>query len=212
METFTALLDAIVERLEDHWIKILTGMAFMAVGWFFGKRRAQKNWEKKEFLDRLNVSLTRITDGTLQIRTLLEKSAADIFLNSVAVGGVMAAAQKTTPEDPILPLPKDDYWYYLNSVLNEIAEHFATGQIRRDLGQNVECGRYLITLTNECDGAVRTRKVRAMVVRRELLENLPEEDPKFESPNHKTRWKTLKQISESWKNDPHRFIDVEICI
>lgn len=207
-----AVLDAIIERMEDHWIKILTGMAFMAVGWFFGKRRAQKNWEKKEFFDRLNVSLTRITDGTLQIRTLLEKSAAEVFLNSVAVTGVIAAAQKTTSEDPILPLPKGDYWYYLNSVLNEIAEHFAAGQIRRDMGRDVDCGRYLITLTNECDGEVRTRKVRALVVRKELLENLPEEAPQFESPNHETRWKTLKQIAAFWKTEPHRFIDVEICI
>lgn len=212
MEVFTQVLDAIVERLDDNWIKVLTGAAFMAVGWYFGKRRAQKSWEHKEFFDRLNVSLTRITDGTLQIRTLLEKSSIDVFLNSVAVKNVLAAAQETTPEDPILPLPKDDYWYYLNSVLNEIAERFAPGQIKRDLGQAVDCGTYLVTLTNECDGEIRTRKIRAMVVRKELLEGLPEEMPKLESPHHERRWTTLQQLAAAWQKEPHKFLRVEICI
>lgn len=209
---FAQIIEVVTERLEENWIKIVSGMAFMAIGWFFGRRRAQKAWAKKEFLDRLNVSLTRISDDMLQIRTLLEKSSIDIFLNSVAVTKVIDAAGQTTSEDPILPLPKEDYWYYLNAILNEVAEHFAAGQIKRDLGLPVHCGRYLITLTNECDGAIRTRKVRAMVVQKELLENLPEEMPRLESPNHKTRWKTMQQLAKSWKQEPHRFVNVEICV
>ena len=55
----------------------------------------------------------------LLIRTLLEKSCEEIFLNKVAVETIVAAARKTTERNPLLPLPKEDYWYYLNAVLNE---------------------------------------------------------------------------------------------
>ena len=212
MDTLTQVFEALSDKLDDHWVKIVTGFVIMAIGWFLGRRRAAKAWEKKEFLDRLNVSLSHVSDETLRIRTLLEKASIEVFLNQLVVEKVMDAAGKTTPEDPILPLPTDDYWYYLNSVLNEVAEHFAAGQIKRDLGKPVDCGNYLITLTNECDGAIRTRKVRALVVRRDLLENLPEEMPKLESPNHKTRWKTLGQLAAAWKKEPHKFLSVEICV
>ena len=163
------LIRALLEQLEDHWVKFVTAALFMGIGWFFGKRRARSEWQRKEFLDRLNVSLTTISEGTLRIRTIIEKSCRDVFLNVVAAEAINAAARKTTEENPILPLPEGDYWYYLNAVLNEIAEKFAAGQIKRDLGLPVETARYLICLTCERAGAMRTQKVRAMMVRRSLL-------------------------------------------
>lgn len=206
------LVDALLERLDEHWAKLASAAGFMAVGWFFGRRRAKSDWQKKEFLHRLNVSLTTIHDGVLRIRTLLEKSCQDVFLNEVAAEAVVAAARKTSAEDPILPLPRDDYWYYLNAVLNEISERFAEGQIGRDLGKPVESARYLICMTCECDGAMRTRKIRAMLTRRSLLDSLPQDAPKFESPQHATRWRTLQQLAQTWRTEPHKFLEVEICM
>lgn len=206
------LIDAIVEHLDDHWAKLVTAAVLMAVGWFFGRRRAKSDWQKKEFLHRLNISLNVIQDGTLRIRTLSEKSCRDVFLNEVAAEAVVAAARQTTAENPILPLTEDDYWHYLNAVLNEISEQFAEGQLRRDQGLPVTVATYLICLTCECDGAMRTRKIRAMVTRQELLDQLPAEPPTFESPKHSTRWRTLQQLSASWKAEPHKFLRVEICL
>lgn len=205
------LIDALLERLDEHWAKLATAAGFMAVGWFIGRRRAKSDWQKKEFLHRLNVSLTSIQDGTLRIRTLLEKSCQDVFLNEVAAEAVVAAARSTSAEDPILPLAKDDYWYYLNAVLNEISEKFAVGQIRRDQGEPVTSARYLVCLTCECDGSMRTRKIRAMLTQRSLLDSLPEVAPKFESPQHSTRWRTLQQLAQTWRTQPHKFLEVEIC-
>ena len=206
------LIETLFEHLEEHWVKFVTAGLFMGVGWFFGKRRARSEWAKKEFLDRLNVSLTSIENGTLRIRTIIEKSCQDVFLNSVAAEAINAAARKTTEENPILPLENEDYWYYLNAVLNEIAEKFAEGQLRRDLGLPVEVGTYLICLTCERAGAVRTQKVRAMLVRKSLLSNLPEKTPGFESPTHSTRWDTLQFLAKSYRTAPHQFLEVELCL
>lgn len=209
MDQFIAALSDFVS---DHWIKFLTGLGIMAAGWVLGRWRSQAQWRKREFFDRLNVSLNTIDNGKLLIRTISEKSCRDVFLNDVAVRMIAAAAQKTTAEDPTLPLPKDDYWYYLNSVLNEVAEQFAEGQLRRDIGQPVQRVRYLICLTCECAGELRTRKVRAMLIQRAVLEKLPETAPTFEASHHGTRWQTLQILARLLTSQPHRFLDVEICL
>ena len=205
-------LKAVQDYLQDHWIKFLTAAAFMAVGWIAGKRRARSEWKRKEFLNRVNISLNVIQDGTLRIRTIIEKTCDDIFLNSAAAADVMAAARRTTPQDAVLPLPQHEYWYYLNSILNEISEKFALGQIARDFGRPVQKEVYLLCLTCECAGEMRTRKIRAMMIRKSVLENLPAEQPKLESPSHITRWETLRQLSATWKTSPYRFLEMEICL
>lgn len=199
MEQAQQLIETVFEQLTEHWVKFVTGAVFMAVGWYFGKRRAMARWQKKEFLDRLNVSLNVLQDGKLRIRTLLEKTCEEVFLNRVAAQNVMETARHTTESDPLLPLPKEDYWYYLNSVLNEVSERFADGQLRRDAGLPVTVTQYLICLTCEQAGAVRTRKVRAMLVQKSVLENMPEEQPELESPTHITRWETLQRMAEQWQ-------------
>ena len=80
------------------------------------------------------------------------------------------------------------------------------------MGQTVACETYLIFLTSECAGSARTRKVRAMLVQKKLLENLPAEPPTFEAESHTTRWKTLQFLSQEAKRAPHKFIEVEICL
>lgn len=200
------------EQIHDHGAKILTGAILMAVGWYFGNRKARHNWRKREFFDRLNISLNTIRDGKLLIRTLVEKRVEDIYLNSAATAEIVQAAQKTTPQDSTLPLPQADYWYYLNPILNELSEQFAVGLLKRDQGAPVTSSRYVIALTSECAGDLRMRKVRAMVVQRTLLEQLPAEPPAFESAHHLTRWETLKQLASEWGQRPWKFIEVELCV
>jgi hypothetical protein len=168
--------------------------------------------KKGEFLDRLNISLNTLVGGKLLIRTLVEKSCRDVFLNKVAAVAISSASRKTTPADPLLPLPAGDYWYYLNSVLNEVAERFAEGAVKRDMGLPVTIERYLICLTSEAAGEIRTRKVRAMVVQKKLLTNLPAEPPKFERPTHSVRWESLKILSAIYAKSPEKFLDIEICV
>jgi len=206
------VIDVLVEHADDHWLKIVTGMVLMAAGWVFGRYRAKTAWKKKKFLDRLNVTLTSIRGGKLRIRTILEKRCEDVFLNSVALARITAAAEKTNADDAIIPLEEEDYWYYLNDVLNEISEKFALGQLQADIGKPVKEARYLLTLTCESDGPLRTRKIRAMLIRKDLLTDLPQKMPGLESKYHITRWNVVRQLAKSYEQTPHRFLEMELCL
>ena len=196
----------------EHGVKVLTAAAFTAAGLLIGRWRAAQSWKKREFFDRLNVSLNSLHGGKLLIRTVLEKTCEEILLNRVAVERLSKLAQQTTKENPIIPIPKEDRWFYLNAVLNELSETFAAGLFKREAGKPHEAVRYLICLTNECDVEVRTRKVRAMVMRKDALLNLPSEPPTLESPNHAIRWKTLQQMQKAYAVDPTNFIEAEIVV
>jgi len=198
--------------LREHWINSLISLSALVFGAWIGKRRAKAEWSKKRFLDRINFSLNSIVDGTLQIRTLVEKNCREVFLNDVAVERVHEAAKRTTAESALLPLDKDERWFMLNAVLNEISEQFADGFVRRDMGLPVQKQNYVICLTYENDGALMTRKIRAMVVRKDLFTHLPADMPKLERPHHATRYNTLRQLATVYQQDPSHFLDVEICI
>ena len=51
-----------------------------------------------------------------------------------------------------------------------------------------------------------------MLVRKSLLTALPEEEPRYESDFHVTRWQTLRQLADQYRKSPHRFIEMEICV
>jgi len=206
------IVEAIEDIISDHWLKILSAIGFSLFGWFVAHWRSSRSWQRREFFERINLSLNSVSDGTLRIRTLSEKPCTEIFLNEFSVRQLSRLTSQTTPEDAILPIPKDDCWYYLNAVLNELSEQFATGLIKREAGMEVVSVRYLICLTNECDGDIRTRKLRALVIRRDLLLNLPEETPAFESPTHSIRWKTLQQLHLRYQKEPWRFLELELVI
>ncbi len=206
------LLTTLRELATEHGLKLLSAAAFTLVGWLFGRWRAARSWKNREFFNRLNVSLNTFHDGKLLIRTVLEKTCEDILLNKVAVERLIKAGQRTTKQDSIIPIPKEDRWFYLNAVLNELSETFAEGLFRREAGKPFEAVRYLICLTNECDGEVRTRKIRAMVIRKDRLLNLPKETPALESPNHTIRWTTLQQLQKAYLADSGNFIEAEIVV
>tara|TARA_R110002096_G_scaffold147671_29_gene307908 strand:- start:1703 stop:2311 length:609 start_codon:yes stop_codon:yes gene_type:complete len=200
-----------IELLKEYWFELTTSLIFLGAGWAIGMHRAKRKWAKREFYDRLNVSLNILRDGKLKIRTLVEKSCEEVFLNAATTQAVTEAARRTNSNDSILDLPIDEYWFYLNSVLNEISEHFAAGYLKRDAGEALLTEKYLVCLTSEEAPEIRQRKVRAMMIRKDVLTQLPAEKPQFESPFHETRWKTLQQISAEYGREPRRFIEVEVC-
>lgn len=204
------MFDAILDYLREDWPKLLT-ILVAAVGSFLAGRGLRRRWKKRDFLHRLNVSLTSIEGGILRIRTLLEMDCEEIFLNASASKEIVKLAKRTTTKDPILPIDKADCWQYLNAVLNEISERFAEGQVRRDMGLPVVSERYVLCLTREAAGTIRTQKLRCLVTKKSLLEKLPEQSPAFEATSHGTRWETLQFLAAEYRRNPHRFIEMEIC-
>ena len=198
--------------VQEHWPKAAAALASLVIGSWWGRRRARREWAQKRFLDRINFSLNILRDGRLQIRTLAEMNCRDVFLNDVAVEQLLACAAKTTADDPVIPIKGDDRWYFLNSVLNEVSERFSTGFLKRDMGLPVTTAPYLVCLTYENSGPLRTRKIRAMIVRKDVLLNLPTDDPQLEMPHHSQRVLTLRAMRASYGRDPSNFLEVEVSL
>jgi hypothetical protein len=195
-------------------VAAITSVASFVVGRYWGRWRAHREWSRKEFLGRVIVSLNIFADGFLKIRTVMEKSLEEVFLNQIAVEKVLEAARKCTPDNPIMPIAKDDRWYLLNFVLNAVAEHFVVGQVRQDAGQPVTVVRYALFLTAELVGDERIRKVRAMLVKQEHLANFPYSDtmPKLENAWHEDRIRTLRRAAELYAREPDNFLMLEVCV
>lgn len=195
-------------------VAAITSTATFFAGRWWGRYKAGRQWERKEFLDRIIVSLNLFADGYLKIRTVLERSIEQVFLNSVAIQKVWTAARATTADNPIMPIPKADRWYLLNFVLNAVAEFFVDGQVKQDAGLPVTKIRYALFLTCELVGDERIRKVRAMLVRQDVLENFPYPDtmPMLENSWHDVRVATLRRAAELFKKEPDNFLTLEICM
>jgi hypothetical protein len=190
-----------------------TAASFVAGKWW-GKRQAQRAWRRKQFLGRVVVSLNCFADGWLKIRTIFERSLEEVFLNPVAVQKVRAASQQTTRDAPLLPFAAEDRWFMLNFVLNAVAEQFSGGLVRYDAGGGPTPVTYLLFLTCEVVGEDRIRKVRAMMLRKEVLEDFPYWDslPKLEQEWHADRIATLRQAAEVYRKEPSHFLPIEVYI
>lgn len=208
------------ELIVDHWVKILAGVGIFLAGRFWGRWKARKSWDRKEFFNYMCVSLNTIYEHdvtgkeTLGIRTILEKPLREVFLNPVAADRFLKHAMSTDEENSIPRIPEQDRWHYLNAVLNEVAEKFATGTIDRDLGLPTASSHYLLFLTREVDGDVRTHKPRAMLVRKDHLlagRFHDAEDPlALERPHHAKRVRTLEEARHLYAEDPSHFLEIEI--
>ncbi len=195
-------------------VAVTTSTVTFFVGRWWGRYKARRQWYAKEFLDRIIVSLNIFTDDSLKIRTVLERSLDEIFLNKLAIEKVWAAARATTIDQPMMPIAKEDRWFLLNFVLNAVAEHFVEGHIRQDAGKPVTTVKYALFLTCELVGDERIRKVRAMLLRHDLLKDFPYQDsiPKLENPWHEDRIKTLRRAAKLYQTEPDHFLLLEVCV
>src|SRR5688572_12482793 len=204
--------ESLKELFDNSIIKALIPVLTLALG-FYGRRLLDWfSWRRKQFLHRVILSLNTFHDGKLLLRTIMEKSLTEVFLNSYAVNVVMSAAQKTTDKDPMLPIPKDEAWHILNSALNAIAEEFHQGVVQRDMGLPVKSERYVFCLTHERADDVKQEKVRMLMIRSDMLANLPREMPALESPHHRLRFETLQKMAVEHAKRPELFAEVEICM
>jgi hypothetical protein len=204
------MIDLGLEMLHGHAYDIVSGVGLLVCGWCFGRWRTSRAWASQAFLSRLHLSLTIIYEGRLLIRTLGERSCIEVFGNAEAARAIANAAQRTSPQDPILALPRETYWSFLNSVVNELSTLCAAGHIAADLGAPVRRGDYVACLTSERTAGVRTRKVRALVVRKDLLLTLPETMPTLAREQDAVRWATLRSLAMAYPRTPWRFVELEL--
>lgn len=187
------------DLIVDHWLKILCGVLLAFGGTILAKWKQRRDYYKREFLQRLNLSLNFIEDGVLRIRTIFEMNLGDVLFNQELVNKVLKAAKE---KDVLLKMDKDTQWLVNNSILNEIAERFAEGQLAHAQGITVSTEPYLFCLTCEKDDDVRIRKLRVMLIHKNMIDRILDPDskmPNFERPYHNVRWDTLRQMAKAWK-------------
>jgi hypothetical protein len=80
------------------------------------------------------------------------------------------------------------------------------------MGLPVKAERYVFCLTHERADDVKQEKIRLLMIRSNVLSNLPKEMPALESPHHRLRFETLHQMAEARKTKPELFAEVEICM
>ena len=205
----------LVSFVQQHWPEALVSFISLILGGLLGRWRAWKRFSKRAFYDRITVSLNYVEDGKFKIRTLLERSAIEIYRNAEMSRTVVEACRKKG-QGPLLDLPEKDYWYYLNPVLNAISERFAEGYVRREAGAGGTEQTYLLFLTCENDEgvAVRQRKIRAMLIRRSVLLSTVDVTPEFRNEFQKARWESLRKVRQELATcpDTKRIRTVSICV
>lgn len=217
MEWLEKLWQTTNQLILDHWIKFLvtTGIFLLTTSW--GIVRAWHALRNRTFYRRFHFSLNLIENGKLLIRTLDEEDAGRVLLdNSSAIDGVINAAKKTTEGNPFLELEPGLQWLALNSALNELSRIVpCQGLFYRDWGHPVETHTYVLGLTCEKDKDVRMRKVRLMIIREKLLQQIGDPKctmPAVEQESHTVRWRTLKTMAQLYAKQPKLFMKFEVSL
>ena len=84
------------------------------------------------------------------MRTLLEKPADQVWLNEYGVRKVLAAAQRTTADQPFVLLADPRDMDFANrAVLNRLSERFAPAYLAAALGRPVRAETFRFAITCE---------------------------------------------------------------
>lgn len=208
-----------LDFLKDYWELVLLVATWLFLGYLALRKR--RDWSRKRFVQQVNFSLNYVEDGTLMLRTLLEASALDVWLNDYGVGLVKNAAAKTTVDQPFLRLSnRSDMAYVKRAVLNVLSERFSEVFIAKAVGRPVETAMFTYGLTWEVYGGIRTQKLRVIIMRTDDLNAMFEgsggHDLKVVRESHRDRLTTLEimyRLSKSKKQSRRAMIgQVELGI
>jgi hypothetical protein len=106
---------------------------------------------------------------------------------------------------------EDDYRATYAPLISLISEKCTNDDsIDLAIGRPMQEYRFVIALTFEQLGSRRARHLRAMVVWEPMLLQLPEEMPRVDFEEHKTRYRTLLAIAREYRAHPERFGVVKV--
>ncbi len=193
-----------VDLLLDHWELALLVATWSVIGILAAKRRY--DWQQRRFAQQVNFSLNTLIDEggarMLLLRTLLEESAQQVWINDYGVRRVLKAARRTTVDRPFLQIADArDRDMVMVAVLNVLSERFSDAFVARALGIPTRTDTFLFGLTWERYGEMKNQKLRVMVIKRSDLQSMfdnqtdaREIDVAEES--HRPRIRTLRRMDE----------------
>jgi hypothetical protein len=106
---------------------------------------------------------------------------------------------------------EDDYRATYAPLISLISERCTNDDsLDLALGRPMDEFRFVIALTFEQLNSRRARHLRAMVMWEKALLELPEEMPRVDAEEHKTRYRTLLAIARQYRATPERFGVVKV--
>ena len=111
-----------------------------------------------------------------------------------------------------VPMIRDDDYRATYSPLISLISEKCSNSDSMDLalGRPMDEHRFVIALTFEQLDRRRARHLRAMVMYEPMLLNLPDELPRVDYEEHKTRYRTLLSIAKQYRENPERFGVVKV--
>jgi hypothetical protein len=111
-----------------------------------------------------------------------------------------------------VPLIREDDYRATYAPLISLISERCTNDDSLDLalGRPMDEFRFVIALTFEQLNSRRARHLRAMVMWEDALRTLPEEMPRVDSEEHRTRYRTLLAIARQYREHPERFGIVKV--
>ncbi len=200
------MLEAVSIFLQNFGALLAILFSWLMVGWVYFSKRAA--WRNKRFIRQINFSLNMLTgDNELQMRTLIETVAEEVWQNDVAVETVLRAAERTTVAQPFMSLPDDkDMAFILRAVLNKLSDKYSETFIAASLGRQVWTRKYVFGLTCEKYGDTPTEKIRVMLVPESYLGLFlhPKENNIWvDVATHRVRLSTLQKMAAIYSSsDP----------
>jgi hypothetical protein len=108
-------------------------------------------------------------------------------------------------------MPEDDYKATYGPLISLISEKCANDNaIDLALGRPMDEHRFVVALTFEKLHNRRARHLRGMVMWEQALLNLPEQCPRVDFEEHRTRFQTLQAIARQYRSNPERFGIVKV--
>jgi hypothetical protein len=193
------------EALRPYWSTLALLATWAGIGFVYLRRRSQ--WRRKQFLTQVNFSLNYVKDGTLAMRTLLERPASQVWPNEHGVRMVLAAAQKATVDEPFIVLRQAKDMDFANrAVLNVLSERFADTFLAASLGVPVRAATYCFAITCEKYEEIRTLKLRVLLIEEQMLLELfgPRDGAaglKIVSQIYRARLQTLRALYRMYVRD-----------
>lgn len=173
--------------------------------------RRRYEWRNSRFAQQVSFSLNTLVDRNgskvLLIRTLLEDTAANVWLNEFGISKVVRAAGNTTLDNPFIEIEDQrDRDIVMVAVLNVLSERFSDAFIAQALGLPTSTDAFLYGLTWERYGEMKTQKLRVMIVKRSDLETTFTDGDSLGQigvleDSHRPRVKTLSRMADIWMSN-----------
>ncbi|MCB9644600.1 MAG: hypothetical protein H6728_16120 [Myxococcales bacterium] len=183
----------------------LIGLSISAgVLWFLAHRELLG----RTFFGRITFSYLGLEeDGdSLQITidTMLDKHLSDVWLNNrVLLRSIVSCAQSCTDDAPIV-IPEAHHLYHVKSgIRHQISERYSDGLVDRALGFEIHKEELLVALCFSASKPDGVKKLRALVVRPDILQKVGTQQEAFEKANAKQLHlvKTIQAIHKRWQEE-----------